>query len=87
VISGSGFAMAKTTGARFIDRTISGVTRFLAETPMKTSAPRIASARVRAFVLAKNGCRYRFTPSVRPSCRIPPMSERTRFSFFTPRLR
>ena len=49
-ISGSGFAIANTIGFAAIDFSISGVTRSLAETPTNTSAPFIASARVRSFV-------------------------------------
>ena len=49
VISGSGFAIAKMIGLGAMDATISGVTVPADETPTKQSAPRSASARVRAF--------------------------------------
>jgi hypothetical protein len=46
-ISGSGLAMARTTGRSAMERTISGVTTLGPESPRNASAPRIASARVR----------------------------------------
>src|SRR5512136_336340 len=46
ITSGTGFAMAKTTAPGFMDRIIFPVTIRGAETPMKTSAPFMASARV-----------------------------------------
>jgi hypothetical protein len=46
MISGIGFAIAKTMASVFMDATISFVTRPGPETPINTSAPFIASARV-----------------------------------------
>ena len=45
-ISGLGFAIAKTIGSAFIERTISCESTSFALTPMNASAPFIASARV-----------------------------------------
>ena len=66
VISGSGFAMAKMTGFGAIERTISSVSAPFTETPKKTSAPSIASARVRLSVGTACADFHWFMPSVRP---------------------
>ena len=50
VISGSGFAIAITSGWAFIETTISFETASFTDSPMKTSAPRMASSRVRIEV-------------------------------------
>ncbi len=66
VISGSGFAIANRIGRSAIDRTISGETQLATDRPAKTSAPRMASARVRASVSTANASLYLFMCSVRP---------------------
>ena len=66
VHSGSGLAMAKMIGFGAIERTISGVSAPLAESPRKTSAPSSASASVRAGVSTACADFHWFMPSVRP---------------------
>ena len=66
VISGSGLAMAKMIGWGAMERTISAVTAPLAERPRNTSAPTIASARVRWGVSVAWADFHWFMSSVRP---------------------
>ncbi len=67
VISGSGLAMAKMIGFGAIEATISRVTAPLTERPTKTSAPSIASSRVRRSVRAAWADFHWFIPSSRPA--------------------
>ena len=53
-------------GSFAIDCTIFCETSPFAEQPRKTSAPSMASERVRARVSAENSCFQGFMPSVRP---------------------
>src|SRR5213596_333575 len=55
VISGSGLAIAKMIGLSAIERTIPWSTAPLAESPKRTSAPSIASARARTLAEAIEG--------------------------------
>ncbi len=66
-ISGSGLAMAKMIGFSAIAITMSGVTASFADRPKNTSAPSIASARVRALVSMAWADFHWFMPSVRPA--------------------
>ena len=66
VISGSGLAIAKMIGRSAIALTIAWVTAPLADRPKNTSAPSIASARVRAEVSTACADFHWFMPSVRP---------------------
>ncbi len=66
VISGSGLAMAKMIGLSAIARTIARSTAPLADSPKNTSAPSIASARLRALVSTACADFHWFMPSVRP---------------------
>ena len=66
VISGSGLAMAKMIGFFAIDWIMAGVSAPLAERPKTMSAPSIASASVRASVLAAWADFHWFMPSSRP---------------------
>jgi len=66
VISGSGLAIAKMIGFGAIERTMSGVSAPLAETPKKMSAPFMASSSVRASVAVACAVFHWFMPSVRP---------------------
>jgi len=54
MISGTGLAMAKTTGRSFMEATISRSTMSPTERPTKTSAPSMASARVLSSVSRAN---------------------------------
>ncbi len=83
-ISGSGLASAKTTGSRFMERTMSGVTRPAADTPTNTSASSMASASVRFFVSRLKAALYAFMPSVRPLYTTPLLSVNRMRSRFTP---
>ena len=87
VISGSGFAMAKTMGSLAIFFTMSWVTRPAWESPTKTSAPSSASASVRAEVSTANSAFFAFIPSLRPAWITPRLSTSTTFSRCTPRSR
>lgn len=80
MISGVGLAIAKTIGSFAIEATISPVTRFGRETPIITSAPFSASARLprspRGFVtLAISACGG--VSQSAPSWMIPPTSHIT----------
>ena len=86
-ISGSGFASAKMMGRGAMDATIAGVTTPLAERPTTTSAPAIASSRVRTGRSVANGALYSFIPFSRPARITPARSTMTRFSRRTPRRR
>ena len=66
VISGSGLAIAKMIGFAAIARTIAWSTAPLAERPKKTSAPSIASERLRVVVSTACADFHWFMPSVRP---------------------
>ena len=66
VISGSGLAMANIRGLSAIERAMSWVTASFTESPMKTSAPSTASARVRANVLVAWADFHWFMPFSRP---------------------
>ncbi len=66
-ISGSGLASAKMMGSRAMEATMSWLTTPAAERPMKTSAPSMASARVRSSVSTAKGSLNSFMSSVRPS--------------------
>ena len=66
VISGSGLAIAKMIGFLAIFLTISGVTAPATDRPKKTSAPFIASSRVRALVSTACADFHWFMPCSRP---------------------
>ena len=66
VISGSGLAMAKMIGLGAMEATISGVRAPFTERPKKTSAPFMASARVRASVSTAWADFHWFMPVGRP---------------------
>ena len=66
VISGSGLAMAKMIGLGAMVATIAGVTAPLTDRPRKTSAPTMASARVRSGVSMAWALFHWLMPSVRP---------------------
>ena len=66
VISGSGLAMAKMIGWSAMEATMSWFTAPLTETPRKTSAPFMASARVRASVSTAWALFHWFMPFSRP---------------------
>ncbi len=66
VISGSGLAMAKMIGLGAMDLTMSSVTAPFTDRPKKTSAPFMASARVRASVSTAWADFHWFMDSVRP---------------------
>jgi hypothetical protein len=66
VISGSGLAMAKMIGFFAIERIMSSVKAPRAERPSTMSAPSMASARLRASVLAACADFHWFMPSSRP---------------------
>ena len=74
-------------GSVAIDRTISGVTSPFTEQPRNTSAPFIASARVRALVSRANSAFHSFMPSVRPLKTTPFVSTSVTFARFTPSAR
>ena len=57
MISGVGLASARTSGSRAIAATISGLRARAADRPTNTSAPTIASASVRAFVVLRDDAR------------------------------
>ena len=66
VISGSGLAMANTIGCLAMLRTMSRSTAPFADRPKNTSAPAMASARVRASVATAWPDFHWFMPASRP---------------------
>ena len=82
-ISGTGFAIAKTIGFFAIDKSISGVTIFPLDKPIKISALCIASSNVcRSLSVANSAfCVVRFPLSFRMT---PLLSHMTTFSLCTP---
>ena len=82
---GTGLAMAKTIASRFIDLTISSVTSPAVETPIKTSAPCMASAKLPAragrFVSSAIINLYLFSYSPGRPRKIVPLVSQTMISF------
>ena len=72
-------------GRSAIESTMARLTQPAEESPTKTSAPSIASARVRAGVSEASSSLYGFIPSSRPVWITPFESHSTRFSGATPR--
>ena len=66
MISGSGFAMAKMIGFSAIEATIFLSTASFTDRPKKTSAPFIASARLRCLVATAWPDFHWFMPASRP---------------------
>ena len=66
MISGVGLASAKITGRSAMVATISGLSTLPADRPRNTSAPFMASCRLRASVMAAWADFHWFMPSVRP---------------------
>ena len=84
VISGSGLAMAKMMGRGPMEATISLVRAPLADSPSTTSAPTMASARVRCGVSVAWAAFHWSMPWSRPLNTTPSRSTMTVFSAFTP---
>ena len=82
-ISGLGLASANTMGFSAMLFTIAGLTRLAPDTPTNTSAPCIASARVRSVVLRAKAC-LKLLRSARSLCTTPLESTRVMLVFFAP---
>ena len=84
IISGTGLAMARRMGSLAMDSTISPVTRPGRETPMKTSAPTKASARVPrclAWLVRAASSAWWGSRLGSPAQRIPSLSHRMRLEY------